>query len=194
MQTLTVCVYCGSRHGADPQYTTAARQLGTLIGQRDWRLVYGGGKVGLMGEAANAAIEAGAQVIGVIPESLMRREAGHAGLTELHVVTSMHQRKQLMAERADVFIALPGGIGTFEELFEVWTWRQLGYHNKPLALLNTAGYYDGLLQFIDNAVVQGFLSGEQRAALHVATEPAALLDMLAAEAHAAATRDDFTRI
>jgi uncharacterized protein (TIGR00730 family) len=191
---LSVCVYCGSRHGAQPGYTAAARELGRLIGSRGWRLVYGGGKVGLMGEVADATLAAGGAVFGVIPESLMRREVGHAGLTELHVVPSMHQRKQLMAEQADLFIALPGGIGTFEELFEVWTWSQLGYHRKPIGLLNVAGYYDSLLGFMQHTVAEGFLSADQAAVLQVATEPAALLEHLAAAALSAGAGDDYSRI
>ena len=143
MKRLSICVYCGSRPGELAAYTDAACEVGTLIGQRGWRLVYGGGRAGLMGVVADAALAAGASVVGVIPESLMDRELGHPGLTELHVVETMHQRKMMMAERSDAFIALPGGIGTFEELFEVWSWRQLGYHDKPLGLLNVAGYYDG---------------------------------------------------
>jgi uncharacterized protein (TIGR00730 family) len=191
---LTVCVYCGSRHGDDPRFAEAARVLGTLIGRRGCRLVYGGGKVGLMGEVANAVLAAGGEVIGVIPESLMRREVGHRGLTELHVVATMHERKQMMAERADVFVALPGGIGTFEELFEVWTWRQLAYHDKPVGLLNTAGYYDSLLAFLQQTVERGFLSAAQRSVLEVDTEPAALLDRLAAQALNAARPDDYAKI
>jgi uncharacterized protein (TIGR00730 family) len=191
---LSVCVYCGSRPGEDARYAEHARAVGRLIGERGWRLVYGGGKVGLMGEVADATLAAGGQVLGVIPESLMRREVGHAGLTELHVVSTMHQRKQMMAEQADVFLALPGGIGTFEELFEVWTWRQLGYHDKPVGLLNTAGYYDPLITFIQQSVEQGFLSADQQAVLQVGTDPAHLLDRLAAQAGGATAPDDYTRV
>ncbi|MFY9510866.1 MAG: TIGR00730 family Rossman fold protein [Rubrivivax sp.] len=190
----TVCVYCGSRHGAQPAYTEAARALGTAIGERGWQLVYGGGKVGLMGEVADAVLAAGGRVIGVIPESLMRREVGHPGLSELHVVPTMHKRKQLMAEHADAFVALPGGIGTLEELYEVWTWRQLGYHDSPIGLLNTAGFYDGLLQFMRHTVDEGFLSAEQHAALHVGSTPLALLDDLATAAGAATAPDDYRKI
>ncbi len=175
----SLCVYCGSRHGEQAAYTEAARELGAAIGQRGWQLVYGGGKVGLMGEVADAALAAGARVIGVIPESLMRREVGHSGLTELHVVPSMHQRKQLMAERADAFVALPGGIGTLEEIYEAWTWRQLGYHCKPIALLNVNGYYDELLAFMRRTVAEGFLGAEQHDNLWVESSPAALLARLA---------------
>ena len=138
---LSVCVYCGSRTGASPAFEAAARATGALIGRMGWQLVYGGGRAGLMGAVADAALAHGARVVGVIPESLMHRELGHTGLSELHVVQTMHERKRLMAERSDAFLALPGGIGTLEELFEVWTWRQLGYHDKPVGLLNSDGYY-----------------------------------------------------
>jgi uncharacterized protein (TIGR00730 family) len=164
-----------------PEYTEAARALGHHIAQEGWGLVYGGGKVGLMGTVADATLAAGGEVIGVIPESLMSREVGHTGLTALHVVSTMHQRKQQMAELADVFIALPGGIGTFEELFEVWTWRQLGYHAKPVGLVNVAGYYDGLLGFLDSAVDQGFVRPPQRDLLQVDADPCRLFDRLAAQ-------------
>ena len=147
-----------------------------------------------MGVVADAALTAGAQVIGVIPASLMERELGHAGLTELHVVETMHERKTLMAERADAFVALPGGIGTFEELFEVWTWRQLGYHDKPLGLLNVAGYYDSLLAFIGQVVDQGFVTTAQRALLETDSDPAALLSKLAESAATATQPDDYRRI
>ena len=135
-QALSLCVFCASRPGRSPAFASAAREVGAQIGRRGWQLVYGGGHAGLMGAVADAALAAGARVIGVIPESLMAREHGHRGLSELHVVQSMHQRKQMMAERSDAFVALPGGIGTLEELFEAWTWRQLGYHDKPVGLLN----------------------------------------------------------
>lgn len=191
---LSICVYCGSRHGLRPAYTAAARALGAAIGSRGWQLVYGGGKVGLMGEVANATLSAGGRVIGVIPESLQQLEVGHTGLHELHVVPTMHVRKQMMAERADVFIALPGGIGTLEELYEVWTWRQLGYHDQPIGLLNTEGYYDLLLAFMRNTVSEGFLSSEQNHHLRVGTEPEALLMSLAAQARRAGGADDFSLV
>ena len=175
----TICVYCGSRHGAQPVYTTLARNLGKAIGERGWQLVYGGGNVGLMGEVADAVIAAGGRAVGVIPESLMRREVGHQGLHELHVVPDMHVRKQMMAERADAFIALPGGIGTLEELYEVWTWRQLGYHQKPIALLNVAGYFDALLQFMRTTVTEGFLTQQQLDTLQVDDDPLRLLERIA---------------
>ena len=179
MTPFSVCVYCGSRPGERPAYAEAARAVGTEIGRRGWQLVYGGGRAGLMGEVADAALAAGATVVGVIPESLMGRELGHRGLTELHVVQTMHERKTMMAERSDAFLALPGGIGTFEELFEVWTWRQLGYHVKPLGLLNVAGYYDALLSFLTHSRAQGFMTSAQTDLLHVGDNPTALLERLA---------------
>ncbi len=179
---VSICVYCGSRHGNKPAYTAAARELGAAIGSRGWQLVYGGGKVGLMGEVADATMAAGGRVVGVIPESLKLREVEHRGLDELHVVPTMHLRKQMMAERADAFIALPGGIGTLEELYEVWTWRQLGYHRNPIGLLNTDGYYDDLLRFMRHSVAEGFLSAEQMAAVQVDTDPQALLLSLMSQA------------
>ncbi len=190
----TVCVYCGSRHGAQPAYTEAAVALGRAIGERGWQLVYGGGKVGLMGEVADATLAAGGRVVGVIPESLKQLEVGHTGLHELHVVPTMHLRKQLMAERADLFIAMPGGIGTLEELYEVWTWRQLRYHDKPLGLLNVRGYYDALLRFMDHTVAEGFLAEGQLRNLQVSDDPVALLLLLAQAAGATAQPDDYSKI
>ena len=191
---LSICVYCGSRHGSRPSYTAAARALGTAIGSRAWQLVYGGGKVGLMGEVADATLAAGGRVVGVIPESLQRLEVGHLGLHELHVVPTMHLRKQMMAERAQAFIALPGGIGTLEELYEVWTWRQLGYHDQPIGLLNVDGYYDELLRFMDRTVAEGFLSSAQRDALHVGTDAESLLAELAAAVRLSVQGDDFSKV
>ena len=159
------------RAGALAAYADDARAIGQGLAQRGWGLVYGGGRIGLMGAVADASRLGGAWVTGVIPESLMQREVGHRGLDELHVVPTMHARKQMMAERADAFIALPGGLGTFEELFEVWTWRQLGYHSRPIALLNTAGYYDGLLQFLQTSVEQGFVFDKQADMLIVDSDP-----------------------
>ena len=190
----TICVYCGSREGAQPQHADAARTLGRLIGERGWRLVYGGGKVGLMGIVADAVLAAGGEVIGVIPDTLMRREVGHRGLTELHVVQTMHQRKQMMAERADAFIALPGGIGTLEELFEAWTWRQLGYHDEPIGLLNVGGYYDPLLQFMQCTVDEGFLSPAQLSMIDVDDDASRLLDTLAAKLAVPRGGEDLSRI
>ena len=190
----TVCVYCGSRHGNQPAYTAAARALGRAIGERGWQLVYGGGKVGLMGEVADATLAAGGRVVGVIPEALQQLEVGHEGLHELHVVPTMHLRKQKMAERAQVFLALPGGIGTLEELYEVWTWRQLKYHDQPIGLLNVEGYYDALLAFMAHTVTEGFLSTPQNAVLQVGTDPVELLLRLAVQAGAALAPDDYSRV
>ena len=194
MKKLSICVYCGSRPGELAAYADAARQVGSFIGEQGWQLVYGGGRAGLMGIVADAALAAGATVVGVIPESLMGRELGHRGLTELHVVDTMHQRKTLMAERSDAFLALPGGIGTFEELFEVWSWRQLGYHDKPLGMLNVAGYYDALLGFLASSRAQGFMSDLQIDLLQVSNGPQALLTRLAELAPQATAADDYRRI
>jgi uncharacterized protein (TIGR00730 family) len=190
-----VCVYCGSRHGRQPAYADAARALGRAIGERHWQLVYGGGHVGLMGEVADATLAAGGTAVGVITEALMQREVGHRGLTELHVVPTMHARKQMMAERAEAFIALPGGIGTMEELYEVWTWRQLGYHDQPIGLLNVAGYYDPLLAFMQRMVDEGFLLGEQLNSLAVHDDPQTLLLELTRRARLGSPqRDDYSKI
>lgn len=191
---LSLCVYCGSREGSSAAFAQAATAVGTEIGRRGWQLVYGGGRAGLMGRVADAALAAGSRVIGVIPRTLMEREVGHTGLSELHVVETMHERKRLMAERCDAFVALPGGIGTFEELFEVWTWRQLGYHDKPIGLLNTEGYYDALLGFLGQTVSGGFVSEPQHALLQVATDPVALLDAVGRLAPGATEPDDYRRI
>lgn len=190
----SLCVYCGSRAGLADHHAAAAQALGHAIGERGWRLVYGGGSVGLMGIAADAALAAGAQVVGIIPRSLVAREVEHRGLTELIVVETMHQRKQAMAERADAFVALPGGIGTLEELFEVWTWRQLGYHDQPIGALNVGGYFDALLAFLRHTVDNGFMSPETLKLLQVDTQPAALLDRLAALASSAGGADDYRSI
>ena len=190
---LSVCVYCGSRTGASPAFEAAARATGALIGQMGWQLVYGGGRAGLMGAVADAALAHGARVVGVIPESLMHRELGHTGLSELHVVQTMHERKRLMAERSDAFLALPGGIGTLEELFEVWAWRQLGYHDKPVGLLNSDGYYDKLLGFVEHMESSAFVMPAQRALLAVAATPQPLLRRLADLARQATAPDDYSR-
>lgn len=190
----SVAVYCGSRFGDSPSFADAARTLGHLIGQRGATLVYGGGRVGLMGALADAVMAAGGQVVGVIPQALMDREVGHAGLTELHVVQTMHERKQLMAERADAFISLPGGIGTLEELYEVWSWQQLGYHDKPVALLNVEGYYDALLEFHRAMHARGFVSDAQFNALLVDADPARLLDRVRSAAALATAPDDYSKI
>ena len=194
MPTISLCVYCGSRPGELPAYADAARAVGHEIGRRGWQLIYGGGRAGLMGVVADAALEAGAAVVGVIPRSLMDRELGHPALTELHVVETMHQRKTMMAERSDAFVALPGGIGTFEELFEVWTWRQLGYHDKPIGLLNVAGYYDQLLAFLQQSEARGFMAAAQTGLLQVHDDVLALLERLGALATLATAPDDYRRI
>jgi uncharacterized protein (TIGR00730 family) len=194
MKGVSLCVYCGSRSGGDPAFAQAATEMGAQIGRNGGQLVYGGGRAGLMGLVADAALAAGARVVGVIPQALVERELGHTGLTELHVVQTMHERKQLMAERSDAFVALPGGIGTFEELFEVWTWRQLGYHDKPVGLLNVAGYYDKLLGFIGDTERQGFVPPAQRALLQVDTDAGALLARLSVLATRAIAPDDYRSI
>ena len=161
----SICVYCGSRPGANPAFAEAAAGVGRWIGERGGQLVYGGGRSGLMGVVADAALAAGGRVIGVIPQALVDREQAHRGCTELHVVDTMHERKRRMAERADAFLALPGGIGTMEEFFEIWTWRQLGYHGKPVGLLNVDGYYGALLQFLQTGVRAGFMDDAQMASV-----------------------------
>jgi uncharacterized protein (TIGR00730 family) len=166
--------------GARPEYAVAARQMGKLLGERGIRLVYGAGRVGLMGILADAALAAGGQVIGVIPQMLVDKELAHRGLTELRIVTSMHERKALMAELSDAFIALPGGLGTFEELCEVVTWAQLGIHSKPCACLNVLGYFDTLQATLDHAVAERFLHPQQRRLLLSSADPADLLAQLAA--------------
>ena len=178
MNSFSLCVYCGSRPGADPRFAQSAGDTGALIGGKSWELVYGGGKVGLMGVVADATLAAGGTVYGVIPQNLMDKEVGHTGLTELHVVDNMHTRKTMMFERADAFVALPGGIGTFEELFEIWTWYQLGMHQKPFGLLNVAGYYDPLIAMLDGMVNQGFLNPAVRALLQVGSAEGELLQRL----------------
>lgn len=191
--TFSVAVYCGSRNGTRPAYRALAQALGTAIGARGWQLVYGGGRAGLMGAVADATLAAGGRVVGVIPESLMNLEVGHAGLSELHVVQTMHQRKQLMAERSHAFIAMPGGIGTFEELFEVWTWRHLGYHDRPIGLLDAEGYWAPMLQFLRHSVTEGFMGDDQMAMLHSDDDATRLLDTLFAQAGDPAD-DNFSRI
>ena len=175
-----VCVYAGSNPGSHPDYADAARALATILAERGIGLVYGGGRVGLMGVLADTILEAGGEAIGVMPQSLIDREIGHRGLTELKVVDSMHERKAQMARLSDAFVAVPGGIGTLEELIEVYTWSQLGIHHKACGVLNVRGYYDHLAAFLDHAVTQGFLRPQHRAVLSVAGEPAELLDRLAA--------------
>lgn len=174
----SICVFCGSSPGADPAFAEAAATLGRLVGEQGRRLVYGGGNVGLMGILADAALEHGAEVVGVIPRHLLAREVGHGGIGELRVVESMHERKQVMADLGDGFVVLPGGLGTMEEFFEVWTWGQLGLHRKPYGLLNVAAYFDGLLGFLDHGVAQRFIRPAHRALLLEDTDPSALLAAL----------------
>ena len=175
-----LCVYCGSNAGARPEYAAAARALARACAERGIGLVYGGGNVGLMGILADAALALGSEVIGVIPRALAEQEVAHTSVTKLEVVGSMHERKARMAELADAFLALPGGLGTLEELFEVWTWTQLGFHAKPCGLLDVEGYYASLVAFLARSVAEGFLRPEHRAALLVGTDAGALLDGLAA--------------
>jgi uncharacterized protein (TIGR00730 family) len=175
-----ICVFCGSSPGARPAYAEAARAVGRTLAERGIGLVYGGGRVGLMGVVADAVLQAGGEAVGVIPDALMRREVGHGALTELHVVASMHERKALMADLSDGFMALPGGFGTFEEFCEVLTWSQLGIHPKPCGLLNTAGYYAPLLAMFDHAVAESFVRPQHRALVLEDTDPGRLLERLGA--------------
>jgi hypothetical protein len=174
----SICVYCGSRPGVEPAFADTARAVGHWIGSHGGQLVYGGGSNGLMGIAAQATLDAGGRVVGVIPKALVEKEWAKTNCTELHVVDTMHERKRLMAEHADAFLALSGGIGTFEEFFEVWTWRQLGYHDKPIGLLNEAGYYDGLLTFLRTGVEQAFMSPWQMDLIRVSNNAQQLLPEL----------------
>ena len=176
---MRICVYAGSNPGADPAYAEAAADLAHVLTGRGVGVVYGGARVGLMGILADTALEAAGEVIGVMPQGLIDREIGHTGLTELHVVASMHERKALMAELSDGFVALPGGAGTLEELIEVYTWSQLGLHAKPMGVLNVNGYYDGLAALLDHAVEEGFLRAEHRAAMHAEPTTEALLERFA---------------
>ena len=175
----SVCVFCGSKPGNDPAYAAGARRLGRTLAEEGITLVYGGGHVGLMGVVADAILNVGGKVTGVIPKALVEREIAHSGLTDLRVVGSMHERKALMSELSEGFIALPGGTGTLEEFFEVLTWAQLGEHEKPCGLLNLASYYDPLVALFDHMVAKGFLSEEHRATVLVETEPEPLLDAFA---------------
>ena len=175
-----ICVFCGSNTGARPAYALAARELASLMARRRTGLVYGGGNVGLMGILADAMIEAGGEVIGVIPASLVAREVAHSGLTQLRVVQTMHERKALMNELSDAFIAMPGGFGTLDEFFEILTWSQLGIHGKPSGLLNVAGYYDDLLVMLDHAMSEELLRPEHRALILADTDAGRLLQRLAA--------------
>ena len=190
----SICVYCGSRPGVEPAFAEAARQVGLWIAQNKGQLVYGGGHNGLMGMMADACLQAGGRVVGVIPKALVEKEWAHSGCSELHVVENMHERKRLMAERADAFLAMPGGIGTFEEFFEVWTWRQLGYHDKPVGLLNIKGYYDNLLGFLSTSVQQGFMNAGQMQLISSGTQAESLLKSLVTEAGLAPGKLDLDQI
>ena len=172
----SICVYLGSNPGHRPEYAEAARALAREIVRRDLTLVYGGAKVGLMGILGDAAKEAGGRVVGILPKALMQRELAHEGLDDLHIVASMHERKALMEQLSDGFIAIPGGIGTLEEIFEVWTWGQLGDHEKPIGFLNVGGFYDALMEFLDVQRDEGFVKPAMRDMALVDTDPAALLD------------------
>lgn len=174
----SVCIFCGSQPGRDGAFAGAARALGVLLARRGIRLVYGGGGTGLMGEVARAALEAGGAVTGVMPHFLVEREAALSPQPDLRIVHSMHERKAVLTELADAFVALPGGLGTMEELFEVWSHAQLRLHVKPVGLLNVAGYFDDLIRFCDRSVADGFTRPDRRALLHVAAEPGELLERL----------------
>ena len=173
-----ICVFCGSQVGTNGLYRQAATALGQLLVRHGYGLVYGGGHVGLMGVIADAVLASGGEVIGVIPESMVARELAHTGVTQLEVVPGMHERKARMAELADAFIALPGGYGTFEELFEVITWAQLGLHRKPIGVLNVAGYFQALKVLVDQAIAEGFIGAAHRSLLTIADDPGTLLETL----------------
>ena len=175
-----ICVFCGSNRGGRAGYVTATREIAAVLVREKLSLVYGGGKVGLMGELANEVLSLGGEVIGVIPRSLVEREVGHEGLTELRIVETMHERKALMADLADGFLALPGGLGTLEEVFEVWTWAQLGMHSKPVAFLDVGGYYEVLGEFLDQATREGFVRRAHRAIAIIERDPAELLKKMRA--------------
>jgi uncharacterized protein (TIGR00730 family) len=181
LKLVRVCVFCGSTPGTDERYVKAAVELAEAVAQSGAGIVYGGAGVGMMGALANAGLAAGAEVIGVIPRILVDRELAHPGLTELRLVADMHERKATMAALADAYIAMPGGIGTLEELFEIWTWGKLGLHNKRIGLLDVGGFYQPLLAFLDQVVEAGFLPQADRAALCVAEKPRDLLDQLTAK-------------
>jgi uncharacterized protein (TIGR00730 family) len=172
--SFSLCVYCGSRTGEQPAFAYAAGEVGRWIGSHGGQLVYGGGKNGLMGIVAQATLEAGGSVVGIIPKGMVEREWANADCTELHVVDTMHERKAMMALRSDAFIALPGGIGTFEEFFEIWTLKQLGYLDKPVGLLNLNGYYDKLTEFLQTSVSEGFVSDWQMEMVQVESEAESL--------------------
>ena len=174
-----ICVFCGSANGAKPEYLAAAQELGRTIAEKGYGLLYGGATVGLMGAVADAALAAGGKVVGVIPDVIMDREIGHKGLTELHVVRTMHERKALLAARADAFVALPGGYGTMDEFIEIVTWAQLRIHSNPCILFSVDGYYDALLRFFENAIEQGFIKPENRGLVQVAPDVDGVLNLAA---------------
>jgi uncharacterized protein (TIGR00730 family) len=176
----TVCVFCAANPGAHPAYASRARAMGRHLAESGRRVVYGGGRTGLMGALAEGALEAGGEVVGIMPKHLVDREVAHTGLTELHVVTSMHERKALLAELSDGFLAMPGGLGTMEELFEIWTWGQLGLHRKPYGLLEVNGFFAPLLAFLDHAVGEGFVARANRDLLVVDADPASLITRMEA--------------
>ncbi len=190
----SICVYCGSRSGVAHNFFDLAAAVGQWIGAHGGQLVYGGGNNGLMGAVADATLAAGGRVVGIIPRALVEKEWAKRDCTELHIVETMHERKRMMAERADAFVALPGGIGTFEELFEVWTWRQLGYHDKPIGLLNANGYYDALLSFLQSTVGHGFMNDWQMELIRVGTDAPALLASLVQQAGSQAGAQDLSDI
>ena len=187
-----VCVYCGSSPGANPIYTEAAQAFGRALVAANLALVYGGGKVGLMGVIADTVMAGGGRAIGVIPELLVDKEVGHAGLTELHVVPDMHHRKKMMADFSDAFVALPGGAGTLEELFEVYTWAQLGYHRKPVGVLNIGGFYDPLMALLDHTVREGFMRQTYLEMLQTDSDPVALIAKL--KRYHAPSKDKWTEL
>jgi uncharacterized protein (TIGR00730 family) len=174
-----VCVYCASNDGARPEYLAAARALGRAIASRGMCVVYGGGRVGLMGALADAALDAGGEVVGIMPHALVQREVAHHGLTALHVVDSMHERKAMLADMSDAFIAMPGGLGTLEEFFETWTWAQLGVHQKPVGLLDVVGYWQPLVRMLEHATAEGFVRGTPQEWLVMEQDADAMLDRLA---------------
>ncbi|WP_192822975.1 TIGR00730 family Rossman fold protein [Rufibacter sp. LB8] len=185
----SIAIFCGANSGQNPVYQEAARSLGTLFAEQKIRLVYGGGKVGLMGVIADAVLAGGGEAIGVIPKSLVDMEVAHTGLTKLHVVQTMHERKAIMAAESDAFIAMPGGFGTFDEICEIITWNQLGIIQKPAAFLNVNGYFNPFLQMIDQAVEEGFIKANQKSGLLISDQPNELLQLVLQKA--AATSQDF---
>ncbi len=185
----SLCVYCGSRAGDNPAFKQVAQATGQWIGAHGGQLVYGGGRMGLMGTVADAALASGARVVGIIPATMVEKEWAHTGCTDLQVVNTMHERKRRMAEQADAFVALPGGIGTLEEFFEAWTWRQLGFHNKPVGLLNLGGHYDGLINFLNHSVSAGFMAPWQMDLVRVSgSVPELLANLIQDAGLASATR------